>query len=315
MKNGLLDNDPIMTAAQLRALLVLAEELHFGRAAERLGIAQPQLSLIIGRIERESGVVAFTRRPRVALTPAGAVLVAMAERVRGELAAGIEDARKVAAGRVGHVSLGFTGAALFTPIGQWLQTFQRDNPGVQLSLREGPSGPVLRQMEAGGLDIVIAREASMAPGAVSRRLVDDQILLVLPTGHPLAARPTISLRELGDERVIFFSRLGAPNYFDRIMAACHAAGWYPRITQEVDSWGATLALVRAGFGITLGTAALASLQIPGLVFRAVTDPLPNAPFWISGIESSLSPAGRRLLDVLAGHASQPVEAPAVPASE
>lgn len=292
-----------MTPAQLDALVVLAEELHFGRAAERLGIAQPQLSLAIRRIEQRSGVIAFTRRPAVSLTPAGAALVAMAERVRREVASGIEDARAVAAGRLGHVSLGFTGAALFTPIGQWLRTFQQDNPGVQLTLREGASGPVLRQMEAGGLDVVITREAATAPGSISHRLADDEILLVLPSGHFLAERPSLSLRELGDEPVIFFSRFGAPHYFDRIMRACNAAGWYPRVVQEVDSWGATLALVRSGFGITLGTAALANLQISGLTFRSVPDPLPDAAFWISCIESRLTPAARRLLDLLVKQAT------------
>lgn len=292
-----------MTPAELNALVVLAEELHFGRAAERLGIAQPQLSLVIRRIEQQSGVIAFTRRPAVSLTPAGAALAAMAERVRSELAAGVEDARAVAAGRLGHVSLGFTGAALFTPIGQWLRAFQNDNPGIQLALREGASGPLLRQMEAGGLDVVITREAATAPGSTSHRLADDEILVVLPSDHPLATAPSLSLRELGEEPVIFFSRFGAPNYFDRIMHACHAAGWYPRIIQEVDSWGATLALVRSGFGITLGTAALASLQIAGLSFRAVPDPLPDAAFWISCVESRLTPAARRLLDTLVKQAS------------
>lgn len=287
-----------MTPAQLNALIVLAEELHFGRAADRLGIAQPQLSLVIRRIEQQSGVIAFTRRPAVSLTPAGAALVAMAERLRSELATGIEDARAVAAGRLGRVSLGFTGAALFTPIGQWLRAFQKDNPGVQLSLREGASGPLLRQLEAGGLDLVIAREAATAPGSVSHRLLDDRILLVLPADHPLTARPSLSLRELGNEPVIFFNRFGAPNYFDRIMHACNAAGWYPRVIQEVESWGATLALVRAGFGITLGTAALADLQISGLSFRAVPDPLPDAAFWVSCVVDRLTPTAQRLLDVL-----------------
>jgi DNA-binding transcriptional LysR family regulator len=293
-----------MTPLQLEALLVLAEELHFGRAAERLGIAQPQLSLVIRRIEQQSGVIAFARRPAVSLTPAGAALVAMAERVRSELAIGIEDARAVAAGRLGHVSLGFTGAALFTPIGQWLRTFQKDNPGVQLALREGASGPLLRQLEAGALDLVMTREAATAPGSASYRLADDQILVVLPSDHPLAAKPSLSLRELGEEPVIFFSRFGAPNYFDRIMHACNAAGWYPRIIQEVESWGATLALVRAGFGITLGTATLANLQISGLSFRSVPDPLPDAAFWISGVESRLTPAAQRLLDMLVKQASE-----------
>ena len=293
-----------MTPEQLKALIVLAEELHFGRAAERLGIAQPQLSLVIRRIEQQSGVTAFTRRPAVSLTPAGAALVAMAERVRSELASGVEDARAVAAGRLGHVSLGFTGAALFTPIGQWLRTFQKDNPGVQLVLREGPSGPLLRQMEAGGLDVVITREPATAPGSISHRLADDEILVVLPSDHPLTTKPSLSLRELGDEPVIFFSRFSAPNYFDKIMAACNAAGWYPRIIQEVESWGATLALVRSGFGITLGTAALANLQISGLSFRSVPDPLPDAAFWISAIETRISPAARRLFDVLAMRGSE-----------
>ena len=300
-----------MTPEQLKALVVLAEELHFGRAAERLGIAQPQFSLVIRRIEQQSGVVAFTRRPAVSLTPAGAALVAMAERVRGELASGVEHARAVAAGRLGHVALGFTGAALFTPIGQWLRTFQDENPGVQLALREGASGPLLRQTEAGGLDVVITRESATAPGSVSHWLADDQILVVLPSDHPLAAKPSLSLRDLGDEPVIFFGRFGAPNYFDRIMQACNVAGWYPRIIQEVDSWGATLALVRSGFGITLGTAALANLQISGLTFRSVPDPLPNAAFWISCVEGRLTPAARRLVDVLVKQAARSGE-PALP---
>lgn len=293
-----------MTPTQLNALIVLAEELHFGRAADRLGIAQPQLSLMIRRIEQQSGVIAFARRPAVTLTPAGAALVGMAERVRSELATGVEDARAVAAGRLGRVTLGFTGAALFTPIGQWLRTFQAENPGVQLSLREGASGPLLRQLEAGTLDVVITREEATTPGSVSHRLLDDRILIVLPSDHPLTTRASLTLRELGDEPVIFFNRFGAPNYFDRIMHACNVAGWYPRVIQEVESWGATLALVRAGFGITLGTAALGNLQISGLSFRTVPDPLPDAAFWICSMKERQTSTARRLLDVMVQQASQ-----------
>lgn len=303
-----------MTPIQLNALVVLAEELHFGRAAERLGIAQPQLSLLIRRIEQQSGVTAFARRPAVSLTAAGAALVAMAERVRSELATGVEDARAVAAGRLGRVTLGFTGAALFTPIGQWLRTFQAENPGVQLSLREGASGPLLRQLEAGALDVVITREAATLPGSISHRLLDDQILLVLPEDHPLATKASLTLRELSDEPVIFFNRFGAPNYFDRIMHACNVAGWYPRVVQEVESWGATLALVRAGFGITLGTTALADLQISGLSFRTMPDRLPDAAFWISCLENRQSSSARRLFEALVAEALRAASATALAAS-
>src|SRR5947209_20254674 len=142
----------------LQALVTLAEERHFGRAAARLGMAQPQLSELIARLETSVGALLFERRPRVAVTAAGAVLVDTARLVLQEFRRGLERARGVYAGHEGLVRIGYIGTAMLTELPAAFRAFRKDSPNVQLLLRESNSIGLADALEQDLIDVAFARQ-------------------------------------------------------------------------------------------------------------------------------------------------------------
>lgn len=266
---------------ETRALLVLAEELHFGRAAEKLRLAQPQLSHLIKRIEQAVGFDIFTRRPSVRLTAAGATFIAGARRAEANLRLSVEEGRAIAAGRKGSVRIGFSDAAMLTKLPTVLQRFSKTVPDVALQLVEGTTVNLLHQLRQGALDLAITRQQADDPSLTSVRVVDDELVLAVPEGHWASARETIRLADFSNEYVVIFSRTAAPKYHDSVLRASYAAGFAPAALQEVDSRAATMALVAAGFGIAFATAVSQRTGHPGVVFCKIADPMPDVSFWAS----------------------------------
>jgi DNA-binding transcriptional LysR family regulator len=293
-------NKKLLTPAQLEIVSVFSQELHVGRTAARLNIAQPQLSAAMKRIEESVGAPLFVRRPRGRLTPAGSVVAELAQRTLTNLAAGMEAARAAAAGKVGSVRFGFTSAAMLTDLPQLLHGFRAEHPLVELQLLELTSADLAERLRRGEIDLVVSRDPVDSPGVRVERFRHDDIRLIVPDGHPALASRRHRLADLQSEKFIFFRRAVAPRYFDRIIGACHKAGLSPQIVQEVDTWMATLALVRAGFGITLGTAVSASAGFPGVAVCRIADDMPDVSFWISSAPDRLGPAAAAMLRKLQG---------------
>jgi DNA-binding transcriptional LysR family regulator len=289
---------PVISTPQMHMLMVLAEELHFGRAAARLRIAPPQLSLSLRRIEEVVGVRIFIRRPKVQVTPAGEALLKMGARALSEIIEGIAEARAIASGETGTVRLGFTSTVMFTRFSEVVTRFQQDQPRVQIRFQEKYSSTLVEDLRRGEVDLIVSRENADDEKIVSRKLIEDRIMLVVPERHPANTGSAVKLADFGDETLIFFRRPVAPAYHDKIFKACRSAGYDPAVVQEIDSWSATLALVRSGYGITLGTSAQHDLRLPGLAFCEIGDPLPDASFWLSHCPAHVPPAARRLLDRL-----------------
>jgi DNA-binding transcriptional LysR family regulator len=285
-----------MKVRELRALVILAEELHFGRAADRLGIAQPQLSEMIRRIESEAQVAIFTRRPQVAVTHGGEVLVETARRVLAELQAGTDQARAVAAGRTGRVSLGFSPVSMCSDLPEVLRSFAAANPHIEIELVEGTTDPLRRKLDAGAVDLIITRESAQDSGIESIRFAGDHINIILPAGHPAASHDPMPPERLAGEEFIIFPRALAPQYRDRIGRWALDAGLQPRFTREIESWMASVALVSAGLTLALGTALLSRIGMPGVVYRNLdADPL-DVSFWMSWRPERLSPAASRFVE-------------------
>ena len=290
--------DFIISPRELRAVFAVTEELHFGRAAERLGMAQPQLSQMIRRVERLAGFAIFTRRPQVSLTGAGAVLVAAARRAGRELEDGIAEGRAVASGKKGNVRIGFSDVAMLTPLPATLRGFATANPDVDLKLREGHSQHLLEQMRRGEFDIIVTRQQVDEPGFHSIKAIADHMMLALPVGHRLAGRECVRLGELESESFLIFRRSTAPAYYDRIISACAAAGFSPRITQEVDTLSATMALVAAGFGISFASTASKARGHAGVRLCHIEDEMPDVSLWLTCRPDRLTPASRIAIDAI-----------------
>ena len=257
-----------------RQFLTLAEELHFGRAAARLHMTQPPLSQAIQGLERQLGVPLFLRTRRsVALTPAGAALLAPARRL---LAAADElprIAQAAAAGLAGQLRLAFVSSIAYGPLPEWLNGFRLAQPEVALQLREATLDVQLAAFDADEIDAGFALHAPGAapPGFASWTALTEPLVMALPAAHPAAAHATLSLAQVAAEPLVIFPRHIAPSLFDAVLAAYRAHGATPRIAQEAIQMQTIVNLVSAGMGVAWVPASVMQLQRPGVVYRQVSD--------------------------------------------
>ncbi|MFB6894274.1 LysR family transcriptional regulator [Kitasatospora sp. NPDC056327] len=283
---------PDPSLPQLHAFTVLAEELHFGRAAARVGVAQPPFSQQIARLEARVGFALFTREPgRVALTPAGRELLPAARRALADLSDGLAAARAVGAGRAGRLRIGFSASLALTVLPGLLGTFRARHPGVELDIREMTTAPQLDALRERVIDVGLLREPPAgADGSLDfRTVLTEPFVAVLPAGHPLAGLRTVPVGELADEPFVLLPRAVGPRLYDRIAELCGASGFEPRVVQHAVEWQTVCALVGAGLGVSLAPASIRRVRLRGVAFRRV-DPGPVGP---CGARTLVAAAWRR----------------------
>ena len=257
-----------MDIQDLNAFLAVAEELHFGRAAERLHIGQPPLSRTIKKLERDLGEELFERTTRsVRLTTAGQALVEPARQVLDDVRVARRAVQTAGRGEIGRVRVGFAGPSSHVLVGQLSRSVREAHPGIELLLRSTTYGPgALRAVLDGELDLAIVRWDVEPSGIASRIVSEEHYVLVVPRGHALADldRP-VAMSECRDER--FVALPGDPGSWvrDAFVRAANSAGYAPDIVQTApDSWTA-MALVAAGVGITFSVdAAVANVVQEGI---------------------------------------------------
>lgn len=262
-----------MDLHQLETFVVVAEELHFGRAAARLQLSQPPVTQRIQQLERDLGVQLFTRSSRrVALTHAGRVLIDEARRAV-EHATHITDlARRAQQGMVGVIRIGYVGSALMGPLPGILRSFRARAPQVELRLQEGLSPELSAALEDGALDVVL-EQPPVAVEGVHARVIDEQpMIAVLPSDHRLASGDgRLSLMELAEEGFVLFPRVMGPGYLKVVFDACRALGFTPNIVRDASAIYSMVGFVAAGQGVSLVPAAVAGLQIPGVAYRSLQE--------------------------------------------
>lgn len=267
-----------MEFRHLRYIIAVAEEGHITRAAERLGIAQPPLSRLIKTIEQDIKVQLFRRVPRgVELTDAGRTFLDGARATFATLDRTLETTRRVARGEEGQISVAFTSSAGFhSLVPLIIREFRESFPRVALTLVEGKGPELNEEMESNRLDAVFSRlgEAN-GEGLAFELLLEEPMIAALPQGHALTrelARTPLSLKKLSDEIFVVPRRSVAAGAGPRdiVIAACHAAGFAPRIAQETPNVMATLPLVAAGIGIAVVPASLQHMKIRGVAYRRLT---------------------------------------------
>lgn len=262
---------PELSLPQLHAFVVLAEELHFGHAADRLGIAQPPLSQQIRRLEDKVGHALFSREPgRVTLTPAGRELLPAARRALTGLADGLVAARAVGSGRAGRLRIGFAASLALTILPGLLRIFGQRFPGVHLDIREMTTVPQLAALHDKTIDIGLLREPPDAEAELCfRTVVSEPFVAVLPATCQLAARPAVQLAQLADSPFVLLPRTAGPQLHDQITGLCTAAGFTPRIAQHAVEWQTVCALVGTGLGVSLAPASIRRIRLKGVAFRRI----------------------------------------------
>jgi DNA-binding transcriptional LysR family regulator len=253
----------------LRYFVAVAEERHFGRAAERLHIAQPPLSQQIKQLEADLGVQLLVRSTRkVELTPAGERYLDRARAILASLEAARTEASRIAAGEIGRLAIGFTGSATYELLPALARVLRRDLPDVELDLK----GEMLTPRQEAGLadgtlDLGFLRPPVRDPDLEVRVLRREPLIALLPEAHPLAQRSTVRLAELREEPFISYPSQHRSVVHDAVFAACERAGFRPLVVQEVAETSTLVVFVAAGAGVALVPASVRHLQITGAVFR------------------------------------------------
>lgn len=267
-----------------RQFLVLAETLHFGRAAQKLHITQPPLTLAVQQLEARLGVMLFERtRRQVALTPAGQALVEPVRQMLQQAASLAGIAQAAGHGAVGRLRLGFVSTVGFGPLPTWLRGFREAEPGIDVVLREATTDVQLRAFEQGEADAGFVLHApNMAPegtGAqpLARLSVSiEPMVLAVPETSPLNSARRLTLAQILAQPLIIFPRGIAPSLYDAVLAFYHRHNASLVIAQEAIQMQTIVNLVSAGLGLAWVPESVTTLQRPGVVYRRLPTALVSA---------------------------------------
>lgn len=291
--------DGVLELRQLRYFVAVAEELHFGRAAERLQMTQPPLSQQIQRLERQLGLLLFERdRRSVALTAAGADLLDYARETVAMAATTASVAAQIREGAVGHVRIGFVGSALYGALPAQLHTLREKTPGIRLSVREMETGDQLDALASGELDLGVMRPPLEAGPIEYAELESEHLIVALPERHAAARHEEVPLAGLATESFVLFPRGLGVGYWESVAAACALAGFTPRIVHEAEHVHTMVGLVAAGFGVSLVPEGVHRLRLDGVVFRRLAAPAPTVRLALAWRRGPRSPVLRRAVDEL-----------------
>lgn len=254
----------------LRYFVAVAEELHFGRAAKRLHLAQPPLSQQIRKLEVIVGHALFTRTSRaVKLTSAGDIFLERARRTLRHVHEDLEEARSVGRGEVGFLRVGFIGSSMLTALPTIFGRYRQQYPNVNLQLHESYTSGVVQGLLNGSLDAGILRDGGPSDGLEVETLYSEPFVAVLPVRHPLAKQKTLSPAALRDQPFVFFPAFSSKQAYAKPISLCEAHGFRPNIVQEAPQWLTLLRLVGAGLGVTIAPACVERIAAPDVVCRSL----------------------------------------------
>jgi DNA-binding transcriptional LysR family regulator len=291
-----------MELRQLRYFVMVAEELHFGRAADRLQITQPALSKQIVGLEKELGVRLLMRTKRIVqLTPAGQVFLDQAHQLLLQVEAVIQLTQRTARGEVGQLAIGLTETATHTVLPKLVREFRREYPGVEIIMLELSTEAQVSALNQGEIDLAFLHPPIDERGLQLHSILEESFVAVLPQQHPLLQYEKIPLEAFASEPLIIHPRKEGPTLYDAFIQVCQGAGFQPNIVKESISLQTRVCLVAAGAGITFVSDRLQFLVGTDVVCR----PLANCPvslkFAAAWRQTSDSPTLRAFLSILQGN--------------
>lgn len=295
-----------MELRHLRYFVALAEELHFGRAAQRLAISQPPLSQQMHQLEQELGGPLFARTSRrVELTEAGRIFLPEARAVLARADEAVRIARRATRGEVGELRLGFTASApLANVMPAIIRAFRERRPDVHLTLQEMLSHQQMQALRESALDVAFLR-APTDPAEADERVTAvelhrEELLVFLHRSHRLArtrASQRVVLADLAEDYFVHFSREAGASTYDQFIDLCRAAGFRPRMRQEAREAATIIGLVAADLGVTLMASSFRHINLPSVVTRRLADPVPHLTTWLAHRTEDGSSVVRAFLDI------------------
>ncbi len=252
---------------QFEQFIVLAEELHFGRAAERLGMQQPPLTMAIQKLERAIGCRLVERGRKTTLTQAGLKFLEEARRAIDQAERAVLLAQRVHRGESGELRVGVPPSVMLTGLPAAIRSYRRRYPEVAFTLREMSTSNIEQALRRGEIDLGFLRE-TRPRGMQHSLFLTEAMVAALPSSHTLATgKEPLRLRTLRKEPFVSFPRQVGPEFYDALLADCGHAGFTPNIVQEATQWQSVISCVEAGMGVALAPACVEKFRWPGIVFR------------------------------------------------
>ena len=288
-----------MEIRHLYAFTALAEDLHFGHAAERLGIAQPALSIQIQALEASLGVKLFDRsRRHVRLTESGRQFLPEASAVLAQSERARRVAIRAARGELGRLEIGFTGSTPFSRImPRTVSRFRQDRPHIRMSLREMPTAQQMAALSEGSLDIGFVRPNYPAEhkGLILHPVLTEPLLVVLAADHPLAHRGRLSVTDLAGQSFILNPRQAGPGLHDKVADLCRQAGFDPAVVLEAHQMSTIVGLAAAGIGVSIVPEGMRHIAIDGVRFLPLSETEAVMPLMIAHRDGDDRPAVARFV--------------------
>ncbi len=292
-----------MELRHLRYFVAVAEERHFGHAAERLHIAQPPLSQQIRRFEAELGEPLLYRTTRsVELAPAGEVMLERGREILAAVDAAVRDARRAARGEYGRLAIGFTGSVTYATLPSVAAALRDELSGVMLDLRGELLTPAqVAQLLDGTLDLGLLRPPVHDRDLDTEVLRSEPLVAVLPEAHPLAAEDAVRLEALAGEPFVTYVSHFRSVVHDAVEDACAAHGFEPLAAHEVAETATLVSFVAAGLGVSLVPASVQNMTVRGAIYRPLVDDTTLVELAMAWRRNDERPALSRALAVIRRH--------------
>lgn len=282
-----------MELRHLRYFVQVADDLHFGRAARRLGISQPPLSMQIRLLEEELGVRLFDRHSRsVVLTGAGRMFLEEAKATLHHADRAVQVARRHARGEVGELAIGFSASAPFVPaVAHAIYTFRERFPDVRMTLNELTNPAQFAAIADRRIDVGFVRSLGtlqLPPSVKAQHLIRERLFVAMHPDHPLAARDSVELRDLHQEAMVFYGRDQSGGFTPELLDLLARAKVEPKSAQDVSEVSTLLGLVAAGLGLTVLTESLCGIQSARIVYRLLDNGRSETVMWLLHLDETPS---------------------------
>lgn len=261
-----------MDLRHLKYFIAVAEELNIGRAALRLHISQPPLTRQIQQLEEELGVLLLVRTPRgVELTQAGEMFLEEARNIRSLVEQAIERTKRAGQGKLGRIDIGIFGTGILSAIPKLLQIFRDAHPDVRVVLHTMSKDEQIEALRQKRISVGFNRMLAQQHDLTNELIIQERLYLAVNQSHPLSGQKAVSFNELAKYPLVMFPTGARPNFVDRVIELCRAAGFAPEISQIVGDAVTGVALVAGGFGITVVPESVVTLTPPGIVYIPFAD--------------------------------------------
>ena len=289
-----------MKLRHLQYFVAVAEELHFGRAADRLHMAQPPLSAQIRQLEAELGVTLLHRTTRrVELAPAGEVLLARAREILASVDRATQDTQRAARGELGRLAVGFTGSSTYALLPGLAAALRSALPGVLLDLHGELLTPVqVSSLLDGTLDLGLLRPPVRQRELAFEVIRSEPLIAAVPQAHPLAAADAVRVEKLSAEPFISYPSHFRSVLHDAIEETCAAHGFLPRVAHEVSETATLVSFVAAGLGVSLVPESTRHMTVDGAVYRPLAGDTTTVELAVAWRRDDVTPVLERALEIV-----------------